>query len=128
MKGLPINHTPHAIVVYNGDKVVHTFSPTEPVLRLQEDNTFNWKFTPLQTENGYFIAVSGPPVYVGISHVVNGDILVSQLVAQFLKDHPDTKTLCGIGSVYIPDTGPGGVVRNGNGEIIGTKRLIKYLE
>lgn len=126
MEGLPINHTPHAIVVYSGEKIIHTFPPIAPVLRLQEDDAFKWKFTALQTEGSSSIPVTGPPVYIGVSHAVNGNILVSQLVGQYLRDHPETKKDYAIGSVYVPDTGPGGVVRNDKGEIVGTKRLIKY--
>lgn len=126
-ENLPINHTPHAIVIYKDDKVIHTFPTVAPVLRLTEGTMSKWYFTPLQTENGNSIPVGGPPAYIGLSHVVKGHILVSQIVAQYLKEHPEEVEAYGIKSVYVPDTGPGEVVRNDKGEIVGTKRLIKYL-
>jgi hypothetical protein len=73
-----------------------------------------------------YITVSSPPEYACLSHAVSGDILVSQLVAQYLMDHPDVKKFHNIQSIYCPDTGPNGAVRNVKGEIIGTRRLIKY--
>ena len=119
---IPKNHTPHDIVLYKDGKVVVMFPPRAPVLRLTQTQTHETHiFMGKNT-----VTVVSPPQYVGLSDAVSGDILVSQLVAQWLMDHPDVCKSHGITSIYTPDTGPGGVVRNEKGEIVGTKKLIKY--
>jgi len=121
---IPQNHTPHSIVLYNKDNVIaYTFPPSSPILRLMEK-------TPPEAQmlmGDINITVSPPPEYACLSHVVSGDILVSQLVAQYLVDHPEWRKFYDIRSVYSPDTGPNGAVRNLKGEIVGTRRLIKYI-
>lgn len=119
---IPQNHTPHSIVLYKDNVVVYTFPVSTSILRLVE-------ITPPETQilmGDTYITVSSPPYYARLSHAVSGDILVSQVVAQHLMDNPDVKKYNNIQSIYCPDTGPNGAVRNEKGEIIGTKRLIKY--
>lgn len=122
---IPKNHTPHDIIIYKDGNVVASFPPSTPILRLTQTTQSHTHEIQLVMGNNS-ITIASPPQYVGLSDAVSGDILVSQLVAQWLVDHPDVQKFHGITSIYSPDTGPGGVVRNEKGEIIGTKKLIKY--
>lgn len=119
---IPKNHTPHDIVLYKDGKVVITIPPSASTLRLTQTQTHE---TQVVMGNNSITIVS-PPQYIGLSDTVSGDILVSQLVAQWLMDHPDVCKFHKIQSIYTPDTSPGGVVRNEKGEIVGTKKFIKY--
>lgn len=58
----------------------------------------------------------------GLLHRVDTIIIVSMVVAEFLKKNGY------IGSLYVPDTGPGdmGAIRSKDGRIIGVQRLIHY--
>lgn len=59
-----------------------------------------------------------------ISQNPGSRVIVSQLVAVYLKEHQQEYKLR---NVYAPDTEPNGVCRNDAGQIVGTKRLIKYI-
>ncbi len=44
------------------------------------------------------------------------------VVGQFLQANPELYP----GAVYVPDTGPEGVLKDADGKIFGTIRLVKY--
>lgn len=113
-----INMCPHDIHLYDDNKkLIKTFPKTGKELRLVEAPPVLSK-----TEDG--IPIATPPKYTGLTIPINMDseVLVSQLVANYLVEHNYKMK-----GIYTPDTGPSGSVRSDKGEIIGTKRLIKYL-
>jgi hypothetical protein len=115
-----MNLCPHDVNVYHGDDMIHF--PTRganKALRLEEK-------AGVETMNEDGIPESTPSEYVGLNYTPEpgSRIIVSQLVASYLRDHQGEYNL---GNVYAPDTGPNGGKRNEGGQIIGTKRLIKYI-
>ncbi len=124
MEGFPINLCPHDIVVYDisGTNVIATFPHAETTsgpLRLIESPPQNLGFV-----NETKVPVYNPSTYVSLSYEPYPfrSIIVSQLVAQFMKQSGMYSTV----TVYTPDTGPSGVVRDAKGTIIGTKCLLRY--
>ena len=117
-----VNLCPHDVVVYSNDKrIISTFKATGQTLRLKEETGKN-----LQNLGGT-IPVVTPTKYIGLDgNYPTGDVilLVSQLVGEYILDNLTTIDVKG---VYSPDTGPNGVVRDDKGQIIGTKRLKKYI-
>lgn len=113
-----INLCPHDIVLSLED-ITFEFKTTR-CLRLVEKEG---NVLPNEYE---LVPVLSPPEYIGLNFTPEpgSRIIVSQLVAQYLKEHQETFKL---GAVYAPDTGPRGAVRDDKGQIIGTKRLIKFL-
>jgi hypothetical protein len=115
------NLCPHGVDVYHGDEVIYFPAPRpDKVLRLEEKVGVEYI-----NEDG--IPESTPSEYVGLLNYApepGSRIIVSQLVASYLRDHQGEYKL---GNVYAPDTGPNGGKRNEGGQIIGTKRLIKYI-
>jgi len=113
-----INTTPHEIVLMH-DGVPHHFPKDNDMqLRLNEEDMGG-----LTDVCG--IPVVAAPRYTGLSGPVPDDdrpILVSQLVGQYIATHGLRS-----GHVYGPDTGPGGVVRDADGKIIGTRRFVRYV-
>lgn len=128
MSQLPKNHTPHDIVVIPvAGGPVYSFAKTEPVLRLTQNKE---EFCPpllVGQDQLLTIPIVTPPQYLGLSAHVSGAILVSQMVAEWIVRHPEAVDEMGIDAVYVPDTSPAGVIRNEHGEIIGTRRLVRYL-
>lgn len=116
-----INLCPHDISVYTGDGEVIHFATlgAHKALRLEEE-------AGRQYINEEGIPESSPSTYVGLNYLPEpgSRVIVSQLVAVYLKEHQQEYKLR---NVYAPDTGPNGVCRNDAGQIVGTKRLIKYV-
>lgn len=115
-----MNLCPHDVNVHHGNEVIHfaTFGANK-ALRLEEK-------AGKEHINEDGIPESTPSEYVGLNYVPEpgSRIIVSQLVASYLRDHQGEYKL---GNVYAPDTGPNGAHRNEGGQITGTKRLIKYI-
>jgi hypothetical protein len=118
---LPVNYCPHDIHVYNEkNEKIHTFKCKPVSIRLIE--TEGDVVETLRGDEGE-ISAKTPSMYMGLTRMPEErSIICSQVVAQFLVEH----RMSGIDHCYVPDTGPKGSVRNEKGEIIGTKRLIKY--
>ena len=112
------NLAPHDIVIYDqaGEKVLHVFPTSGKVARVLA--TANEQH--VIQRDGFTI----PVVTLDYGEIEgldgwNGDdpILVSAIVADALKKEGHTY------GVYYPDTGPGSVVRDAEGNILGVKRL-----
>lgn len=116
-----VNHTPHGINVYTEDGTYAFYFPAQqPCIRLDTAPV-----EPCAPISGG-IATIAPPRYTGLlpASGFGPDIIVSQLVATYLMDHPEVAPQ--VKTIYCPDTGPAGAVRNDKGEITGTKRLVRY--
>lgn len=121
-----INCTPHPVVVFNaeGTEVLATFACTDYQPRLAEEAQEQVGF--LQRPDGTQVPVVSPQKFKGVTGLppVDGeecpDIIVSMLVGQKLRETGEWA-----GAVYGPDTGKG-AVRDENGRIKGTTRLIQY--
>lgn len=119
-----LNLCPHDIVIYDsaGGSVIATFPHAETTsgpLRLIESRPEQMGFVP-----GTLVPVYSPSMYIGLSYEPRpaSAIIVSQLVAQYMKQSCAYPSV----TVYTPDTGPSGVVRDAKGTIIGTKCLLRY--
>ncbi len=115
-----VNCTPHSINVFasDGKTNVMTFPQSKFIARIEQ--------LP-QKEIGRIFAkvpIVDTPAYgqvIGLPDVA-GDIIVSMDVAHRLCETRQWSA----GKVLVPDTSPDGVVRDDNGQIVGTKRLVKY--
>jgi len=110
-----LNRTPHAVVVFVGGRS-HIFPASGVVARAtsvpQEQEA------PFAHEGAEIPCVS-PPNFGGAEGIDGEEpILVSALVA------PIAATVRA--GVYSPDTGPGSVVRDDQGQILGVRRLIRW--
>ena len=115
------NHTPHAVDIYKDGRLFCSFPPSAPVIRLVDDGLLEQT-----TEEFDGITVISPPNYVETNYTppFRTRVIVSAMVAEFLVARPAlAEQFYGI---YAPDTSPSGAVRNGQGQIIGTTRLVKY--
>ena len=110
-----LNRTPHAVVVFV-DGTSHIIPASGIVARAtslpQEQEA------PFAHE-GVEIPCVTPPNFGGAEGIDGEEpILVSALVA------PIAATVRA--GIYSPDTGPGSVVRDGQGQILGVRRLIRW--
>ena len=116
-----LNATPHEIQVA-GVK----FPVSKTVLRLKNEPSTvigTLKFGPTTK-----VDVVGEPKYLGLEPDTLPDplprvIIVSSLVGEYLAKHQEI--FPGV-TVVTPDTSPGFVIRDNDGQITGTKRLIGY--
>lgn len=118
-KGTLTNLTPHdvCIITESGQKVTVL---SYGVLRLKEQRT---KEEQIHDD----ITVVSAPVYTGVDRpkLIEDDmtdIIVSMPVAQYMIQQPEWAHL----RIFCPDTGPHGAVRDKDGRIVGTKRLVQY--
>ena len=110
-----LNRTPHAVVVFLGDT-----SPIFPASGIVARATSlpQEPVAPLAHEGAEIPCVT-PPNFGGAEGIDGEEpILVSALVAPIAA-----KVRTG---VFSPDTGPGSVVRDGQGQILGVRRLIRW--
>ena len=115
-----VNCTPHSITIFTADgKGRLVYIPTSNfVVRVEQ--------LP-QKEIGHVsdfrIPIVEAPVYGDVTGLPDEatNIIVSLLVAQQLCENKTWPC-----AIYVPDTSPDGVVRDDNGQIVGTKRLVKY--
>jgi len=129
---LPINHTPHAVIIFvlteNKPACSITLPRKEPVLRLANAEQVTLQPIIATADGSYAIPVVTPPCYTDLSPEgaagCGASIVVSTVVAEWLVAHPEAAPQ--VREIYVPDTGPQGVVRDDKGVIIGTRRLIKY--
>lgn len=126
MEGL-VNMCPHDIVVFadDGVSVIATFPRAETTcgpLRLVESPAVSMGYL-----SGTRVPVQLRTHYTGLSYEPSAHaIIVSQLVAQYMVSRPNQPMPRRVMCIFAPDTGPSGVVRDGRGTIVGTKRLVQY--
>lgn len=118
------NLTPHDINVFLDDGSEVKFEKFGREVRLQEEN----QMLPVADVNHLGVPIVIAPKYGGITLTGEGAYprgiwLVSMPVGHYLAVHPEIDAAV---SVYGPDTGPHGVVRNSSGAIIGTRRFVRY--
>jgi len=125
-----LNCTPHDIFLVDDKKnVLRKFPKTSVDVRLQTKPQVELPFQTLG------LPVVSKQTFTGIDWPMNRDllipdyvipkgswILVSMPVGEYLASHPDECEHW----VFGPDTGPGGAVRDQQGQIYGTKRLVFY--
>lgn len=116
------NLTPHNIVILadNGTRIVYHKADTVArlVSRRQEQIGHLDDGCPVFTPQE-FVAID--PKTPNLSKEECG-VIVSMPVGEWLRQNG-----WGVwGEVYCADTGPNGVVRDANGNIVGTKRLVRY--
>jgi hypothetical protein len=128
MSSIPVNHTPHSLVIYDrtGTQVLTTLPAAVPPMRLISGAPALAGVVDL--DPGEVPAIQ-PPCYIGIydAHAFKSDsILVSQLAAAWLVGEGKERGAPHFTHIYAPDTGPESAVRNDKGEILGVKRFIQY--
>jgi hypothetical protein len=118
------NFTPHAIRIYTAPDQFIEIPPQPNATRLDVSN-FGSVHDSLYIDN-VKVPVIPPPRYVDVINLPNRNehkhIVVSQLVAEYMSTHGYKEVFV----IYSPDTGPEAVVRGDRGEILGTRRLIKW--
>lgn len=133
MEGL-LNLTPHKIVIYNAIKTsVIREIPVSPQLAMRLESHIQ-KFLPHTLDQE--IPLVEPPRYREVVNIplsvryADGklgppSVIVAAVVGEYLVNQAP-ELLKHFKAIYAPDTGPGGVVRDAEGSIIGTTRLIQY--
>lgn len=120
-----INTTPHEIVVCGADNATIARYPSDPSAQLRMKTSPMNELAPL---NGVVPVVSAP-TYVSIdgpvAELLKRTLIVSMPVGEYIRQHRDDAEFESM-RVYGPDTGPEGVVRDGSGRIVGTRRLVMY--
>ena len=116
------NYTPHAITIVKTEDGQDICIPSHGCARLRSEPQ-----QKLGEIDGVSIVSAQKFFGLDLQHSpdLNNDtspILVSMPVGEFIANNPEVYA----GSVYGPDTSPTGVVRNEKGEIVGTRRLIRY--
>ena len=111
--GDAINCTPHDIHFYKADKSVKTYPAAADPVRL-----VSAKITGTMIGG---VPVITAPKYIETSGALpeSGPIFVSVPVGYYLAAQGRTE-------VFGPDTGPLGVIRDDDGNIIGCKRFVQY--
>lgn len=125
--GVLLNLTPHSVRIYDATKtrVVLEIPSHGPAMRLIPETQKEIRSLKLIEKE---ITLVLPPTFVGVENIpktVDVMIIVSSLVAEFLIKHDEYKNK--YKGIFAPDTGPSAVVRDEQGGIIGTTRLVKYL-
>ena len=121
-----INATPHALSVFDGDRKLLYIPASGSTIRLTKSRQSR-KSLCAMSKMVPVIVVTPFDGYDDPDNLLQkpNSILVSMVVAQYLRDHhPEYEEK----AIYVPDTGPGpmGAVRNALGQIIGTRQLILY--
>ena len=117
-----LNFTPHKIVLMKEKTrdVIVCIEPQGMPIRLNQQSL---AAEPVVVDAALIPCV-GAPHYTGVAPMPPADssIIVSALVAEYLmRAHP---THCR--RIFSPDTSPGACVRDDQGRIIGTTRLVRY--
>ena len=102
------NLTPHAINVYMPDGKIKTFYSERSQVRAEEQVRDMSPVDGIPVVGKRFIGVTGlPERQEGVLFIVSSIVLAA----------------CDREDLIAPDTGPGSVVRDGNGHIVGVKRF-----
>lgn len=120
-----LNLTPHDIKIIKTSGLEISIPRSGKFCRLREVEGREKKSIIIRDQGE--VCVVAPPKYDGLidlPSIDNQPIIVSMLVGEWIRRNPEYYG----GSVYGPDTGKDGVVRDSNGRIVGTKRLICYKE
>ncbi len=117
-----VNLTPHDIIVFAQDRktVLFTVVPEQgEALRLEQEKERSVFY--LEVGDGVKVPCnSGPAVHAGMNRdPPNKPVIVSELVARHLVETGFAY------SIFIPDTNPESVVRDG-GRILGVTRMTLY--
>src|SRR5690606_41465784 len=108
-----INFTPHDVVIVNDSgKEIKRYPASGNVARVNTHAELIGKLDGIQVVRTKYGDVDGLP-----DKQSDTVYIVSLVVAQASRG---TRT-----GVYVPDTGPGGVVRDDKGQIIGVRRLMQ---
>jgi hypothetical protein len=117
-----LNLTPHDITIFNGKtkEILFVIPASKLILRLEENDR---EATFLLYDK---IPCARSPEYKGLNAEPpkGKDIIVSQLVAEYIASHFEEYR--DVGSVFTPDTGFQNGIRNDKGQIIGTTLLLHY--
>lgn len=119
-----INLTPHDINLFDpsGSKRILTI-PSQGVVRAKMETE---PLGILYTDDGIALpivnATYGPPEGPLPEFSDEVAIIVSHIAAQSILSHHPEWT----GHILVPDTGPGSVVRDENGRILGVRQFILY--
>jgi len=121
-----VNLTPHDIDVFDesGCTLLRKFAKCGTVARLSssEQKHIGTLFETVPVVSAQSFTSLELPQDVLPENVAG--IIVSMPVGQWIQTH-ETSIQC---AVYGPDTSPSGVVRSEGGAIVGTKRLVCYVE
>lgn len=112
-----INLTPHSVVIFKQDGTKLEIEPSGEVLRLIEEDTIFDEVEGITIIKRKF----SPPEIVGVLYDSTKIVIVSLVTLLSLKDFDPKPTAL----VVAPDTGSG-AVRDSEGKIIGTTRLITF--
>ena len=118
-----VNLTPHDVHAYG-----ETFESKKDDLRLLPKDDTSYDFQLPDSKKS--VKVANPPNYIGVTpynfhkRYNKKGLIMSKLVADYLIEHLDEYP--GEYEIFCPDTNPGFVVRDDKGQIIGTKRFIRY--
>lgn len=126
-----INTTPHTVSLHLSEDTVADYPPDKKcALRLIEQ-------PGEKHADAHGVPVCSPPQWVGLSWMtfprddikVPVDLLVSMPVGNYFRQHGISPVLreAGVRHVFGPNTGPGAVVRDDAGQIVGTRELIRYV-
>ena len=116
------NYTPHTVTLYANDKktVVWWLTAQSDPLRLVEAADSRLTINaPVEGVGSVVPCIVGESSYTGLNHTPHaGPIIVPSLVADYLIktgfEHP----------IFCPDTNPASVVRDDEGNILGTTRMV----
>lgn len=124
-----VNATPHPIKFYSGSTVVHeipVWSKGTVRLGVKPSTQIGSIATKAGTIPIYpaaeFTGLEGP-----LEHAQGLKLLVSMPVGQWIQQNKQMDSRLNGVEVYGPDSGPQGRVSDSNGNIIGTKALVRYL-
>lgn len=128
------NFTPHDLAIYGPGGDTTTWESEGSVRAIEEDSPKGsatiHEGLAVDLVWREYVGTEGVPALSISSREAealrDGDMLIVSLVAaQALKKTGALEALDAFGvSVFMPDTGPGGVVRDDEGRILGTKRLV----
>ena len=118
-----LNCTPHDIHIVVGEQTITYKASPAALVRMR---------SPPQTLLG--ILPDGVPVFTSQLFVGTeglppdpkkySGLIVSMPVGEFLRDHGNPTGI----PIYGPDSSPEGAVRNAGGQVIGSRRLVRYAQ
>ena len=128
-----INWTPHDIVIYDedGKNVILTIKKSSFSGRLESE----YQSLGNSIIDNIEIPIISKCEYKGFIDLPNFwkqldtcDVVVSMPVAEFLYElHISKNRTTRFKNIFIPDSGPDSSVRDTKGQIIGVKRLVRYI-
>lgn len=124
-----VNLTPHDIVVYDrdGNSVVRRYERSGFTCFVTESDANAECGGSARVIDG--IQVLRPSVQTGLSYLptsgLERDVIVSQITAQYIVTHWE-KYKGIFRRIFVPGTSMALSVRDGKGQIVGTKALIEY--